>query len=483
MHRAVQFAFLLVLATPACHRNVESKDTADASPPDTAQPDTAPGDTQDTAPAGPAVADLAARVDDSLTSVVWVSWNQLVEAESVHVEYSFDEGIVETTPALPGLVGPHEQIVLGVPYDTPLTWRVVSGADPAVEGPAITTGAIPTTLPDLVLDTAVESAWDPADRFMLTSVSGEDPWSSNRPGFWVVLIDRKGRYVWAVAPDAESWTFFPKASRDGRAILFEESFFWTQFDEGANSMVHRIRLDGTEDRVWATPGLAHSFDDLAEDTIAWFSSGEKGENLVVSEGDAEPRTLWDCPAWLVTSDLDRGDCGANAIFWNEDRNTYTVSLWSHETVLEWDAVSGDVLWYADPNGGHGYTVSPVEATWLWQHEAQLLAPDRLLLSSGVYPLPGGDYGATAAYEYQINHIARSMELVWSYVSEPEFAANFKGSVHRQENGNTLQCYGSAGGVKEITPEGEVVWQIRMEARQDIWAGRASWMGDLYNFVD
>jgi hypothetical protein len=434
--------------------------------------------------AADALSDLSARLHETIPSIVYVSWTQVQETDSVWVEYSFDGEDPEQTPEIAGTLGSHEQIVLGVPYDTDLAWRVVveDKGESSVEGGPIRTGEAPENLPAIALDVSDESGWESAGRFLLTSVSENDPWATLVPEFWVVLVDRKGRYVWAVPADSRSWTLYPKPSRDGTAILYDDSLYWTVFDGGVGSLVHRIKLDGTELRTWSTPGLAHSFDDLSDTTIAWFRSGRSGDRLVVNEGIASPVVVWDCQDWVDHSDLARANCGANAVFWNEDLGTYTISLWSHETVLEYDPSSDEVLWYSDPVGGHGYTVSPDDAIWDWQHETRLLSADRLLLSSGVDPLPAGGYSATAAYEYEIDHDAGSMELVWSYVSEPEFAATYKGAVVRLDGGNTLQSYGSAAGIKEITPESEVVWQVRFERpSNDLWIGRAFWLEDLYPF--
>ena len=437
------------------------------------------------------VNDLSARLHDAIGSVVYVSWQQIVASDTVSVAYRFEGETWLETPAKPGQLGPHEAIVLGIPYATPLQWRVVvrdGAVADDVDGPAITTGAQPSALPTIALGVVDEGSWDPAGRFLLTSVSAEQPMQSNTPSFWVTLIDRQGRYVWAIPANERSWTLYAKPSRDGTTLLYDDDLFWTSFDPNADSVVHQIRLDGSEVRRWEVSGMAHAFDDLSEDTIAWNRTEGDDDVVVVSEGSAAPVPIWSCRDWLTTVDLadtsgnpSDAHCGSNALSYNEDRGTYTVSLWSHETVLEFDAASGAVLWFADPGGGNGYTV-PTEGVWHWQHEAQLLSADRLLLSSGFNPDSRGSFAGTASYEYLIDHATGSLTLVWSYVSEPEFAAQFKGGVCRLPGGNTLAYYGSAGGVKEITPAGDVPWQIQFDENYDVWSGRSYFLDDLYAFV-
>lgn len=434
------------------------------------------------------VTNLAARLDDDVLSVVWVSWNQRIQADRVRVDYAFEDGDWRSTPSRPGTLGAHEQIVLGVPYGYPLSWRVVSevdGVESAVDGPGIETGAAPASLPELALDVSVPGGWDPADQYLLTSTSGEMSLGSRDPGFHVVLVDREGRYVWALPAHPESWTFFPKVSRGGDAILYDDSLFWTQFDGGLDGKVKKVKLDGSLVREWATPGLHHAFDDLSDDTLAWNGVTGDDDQLHVTVGDGEPTVIWTCLDWIAEVGItatragrNGEQCGSNALSWNPDRGTYVLSLWSHETVLEVDDTTGEVQWYAAPHDHQGYLV-PEDATWHWQHEAHLVADDRLLLSSGVEGSGTGDeYVATAAYEYAIDRSAGALSLVWSYQTEPDWASQFKGGAHRLANGNTVHEYGDFGGVREITPEGEVVWQLRFD-EGSAWLGRATFVGDLY----
>lgn len=442
------------------------------------------GERDSGSPLGDSVSELSARLHDEILSIVYVSWTQSAETGPVHVEYSFDEGEWLSTPEQEGTVGSHEQIVLGVPYGMELSWRLVAGGS-SVDGPAITTGAAPRTLPGVVVSMADEARWDTSGGFVLTSVSTEDPGMSLTPSFYVVFLDRQGRYVWAVPADEGSWTLFQKVSRDGKAILYDDSLFWTEFDGGVDSRVHRIHIDGREERSWDTPGLSHAFDDLSEDTLAWFASGTGNDVLKRTVGSQPAETLWDCRDWVETTDMPPGGrngeavCGTNSLTWDPELGTYMVSLWTQEAVVELDAETLDALWYACPDNGTGYTLEGEEGEWVWQHEAYLVAPDRMLLSSGVGQARGGGFDYTAAYEYEIDREAGTLSLVWSYTSPEEFAARFKGAAHRLPGGNTLHAYGSAGGLQEITPAGDVVWRVQFDGDDPTWTGRGWLVDDLY----
>ena len=250
-------------------------------------------------------------------------------------------------------------------------------------------------------------------------------------------------------------------------------------------MIHSLRLDGTVVHEWAAPGLDHAFDDIDDDTVL-YTAQESNDDLLYSvspAGRSEP--LWACAAWLKTTDLDSGGgwggatCGCNSVAWDEPSDSYVMSLWSQEAVLQIDAATGDTVWYAGKDGG-GYAIDP-DAIWGWEHEANLLPNGHLLLSSGVGNSGGhNNYDATAAYEYEIHPDTQSLELVWSYVAEDSWQARYKGGAHRLAGGNTVQYYGSHPGVKEIAPDGTVVWQ--MEFDDSSWIGRSTWLDDLYAFV-
>jgi len=356
----------------------------------------------------------------------------------------------------------------------------------------IATGPHPAELPRVEIDISSPDGWDPADRFLLTSTTERDAFEHSTADYWMVILDRQGRVVWSKATPRKSWTLFAKPARDGGAILHDESYYWTSFDGGVGSLVHRIKLDDTVERSWETPGLHHSFDDLNEDTIAWMGQDGVDDLLYVSRGDNPKQMIWECLAWLDEEEIfnpvegSRNYCGANAIQWYEPRDSFVLSLFSHETVLEIDRKEG-VRWFVDRPGNQGLSL-PVDARWEWQHDAQLIDDDRLLLSSGVRPndapFPGaGGFDHSAVYEYEIDIDAGELILVWEHHSEPEWVSLYKGGAWRLDNGNTTHYLGDFPGFKEVTSDGEVVWQLRFVNDEDPWIGRSTFIEDLYPLAE
>ena len=92
----ISFFFLTLACTPDVGgpKDSESIDTHDT---DSAEEDTSGGTGGDTASdtdvvAADALSDLSARLHDTIPSIVYVSWTQRVETDTVRVEYAFDGG-------------------------------------------------------------------------------------------------------------------------------------------------------------------------------------------------------------------------------------------------------------------------------------------------------------------------------------------------------------------------------------------------------
>ena len=237
---------------------------------DTTAADSAETDTSDSAVVTGEVSAVEWRLNPDIASVVHVSWEQSAAAD-VYLEFAIAGEEWASSPVERRDAGAQEELVLGVPFDADFTFRVVAdfGSGPVSSGDiAARTGPLPETLPLPDLHTTVPEAWDPANRWLLFSVSASDE-GFDSSGTWKVILDRQARVVWAhLTPDAHR-TLFMQTSQDRSAILWDENTFWTDFDEGAGSEVHRSRIDGTLVETVPTAGQHHTFIELPDGTIAW----------------------------------------------------------------------------------------------------------------------------------------------------------------------------------------------------------------------
>ena len=444
-----------------------------------AEDEAALGGGASSAPAADPAAGFSAALHPRIGSLVTVRWEQREAADALAVEYSVDEGSWRSTPEIDGAIGDREQLLLGLPYGTDFRWRVAARSGDAVWRSAeqsFATGALPEGVPPIAV--TIEGPDDGA--FVLTSVTERDTLGSVDPGFWLAIIDRRGRYVWLLPAAESAWAFHPRPSRDGTALLWEESYDWTA--ASGTSYVYRVRLDGEVTQRWETPGLHHSFAEVDANRIVYNGrDGGRSDLVWIQDAGEERRVIWDCAAWYEAEGLPMGEddtsCGANAIAYFPGRDSALLSMFTDGSLIELGLADGEVLWHAAPQLDHGLDS---DTTWYWQHEPKLLSEDRILLSSGGYF--EGNEGArrfdfTAAYELELDLEAGGLRQVWSFVSEDWIAA-YKGGADRTASGSTLHFYGDTPGLREISPEGEVIWQLQVEG-EGPWIGRCTLLEDLY----
>lgn len=421
---------------------------------------------------------LSARNLDEIQSLVQLSWTQDIEAEVwVVARFEEDDGGV-TTPALQAAAGEQGQLLLGVPYETDFTWTLWYDAG---EGPVeadsaeFTTGELPDglPLPELVSYEADEA--EPSLRYLLASINqNSGGWESG--SYWRFIVDRRGRVVWAALTPDQHWTVFSRVSESGRDLLWDESTWWSDFDNGTKSKIHRWKIDGTEVSVTDTPGLHHPFTELPDETLVWGSAlaGYTEDLVSLAPGSEEIRTIWRCVDFQPMVG-DEGVCQSNTVSYDERTDHFLFSLFTNSTLVEIDRVTGETLWWAgDVNDGDDF--EPEDSKFYWQHGPYYTEAGTLLMSTR----RSKRIKETVAREYTRDPETQTLTEIWSYGQDEGLFADSAGDALRLKKGNTLHNYGSAGVLKEVSPPGEVVW--RLDWSGDRLLGRAEPIEDLYDFA-
>lgn len=460
-------------------------DTDDRTPTDTPPTDTAP--TGDTGADGPTadtggVEELSASASlhETYGTLVRVRWRQPT-AGAAHVEYSFDAGAWISSPERDLGPGAHEQLLVGIPYDATVTWRVVVG-DERTPDATLAVASRPADLP--VADVQGDpTRWDPDSPYVLVSLTdGEflgDRW-------WLVILDREGRVVWARrSPDPEAY-LHPRVAHDRRALLIDRNTYWGSFpyDGGASSKVERSLLDGTVLETWDTPGLHHDFTDLPDGSIVWASYEPPyiDERLMRIHPDGTVEEVFDCMAWLATQPVSPNLwCGSNTVTWDAVDGTLWWSMFSFMTILEIDPDDGSVLatWGNLPGS---WDFEPSSRDGFWYQHGGYLTPSGTLLTS-TWQAPFGV--ETVVREYAIDRVQRKLTLVWEFgegdgVWEEPFQQ--MGDALRLPNGNTLHNTGTVPRLREAMPDGSVVWDVTWPADAVTAIGRSEPIEDLWSLL-
>jgi hypothetical protein len=470
---------LLLLALVGCDgpgKIIVGDDTAPADTDTDTDADTdADTDTDtdtDTIPAEDNFTDLAWSLHPEVESLVYVTWTQAAPA-TVHVEYSFDAGEWMSSPPFDAAAGPNQQLVAGIPFATTAEWRVVSGGGTFVDGTTITTGDIPRNFPMPDVETGDTSKWIAGGNYLLSSINARTGgWTQGN--YYTFIMDREGRLVWAHLADDMAWTLFAQVALSGDHILWDAATYWADFDEGANSQIHRWYLD-EEIEVIDTPGLHHAWVQMPDGGLVWGSQDHGGGEALVERGPSETgeTILWTCRGNWEGSEDGRG-CESNGIFYSPERDTFLYSFYTNNSLVELDHATGESLWWAGDVAG-GYDFVPEDSQFAWQHGVSWTDAGTLLVSTVYY---SGDRRSTAAVEYEVDKDAGTLSPVW--VFDPGVEADTNGDAWRLDNGNTLHVVGSSGNLYEVGPDSEVLWHLDFGGTHLL--GRGEFIEDLYALV-
>ncbi|MCB9687983.1 MAG: hypothetical protein H6735_23285 [Alphaproteobacteria bacterium] len=474
---------MLLLSALACvsePRRVVTDDT-EPEPTETDEPPvTGPvGETL----AGPvtayALTDLRAERVEGQESILRVSWTQ-ASAGTVQVGFRF-EGEERQAPPRDLEVGHHEELLLGVPYETDLTWSVaLTGALGADQTPWLSssTGDLPSTLPRHQIQALDPDRVDDSVTWFLVAIDEEPDFGGQ---WWTTIMDREGRVVWARRSPRKRTTFYPRVSVDGDQLLLDLDSYWGDFDRGAASQIVALAIDGTELGRWDAPGLHHSFTQLPDHTLLYGSyvggpNHYDEEVVAIAPEDGQRTMVFHCGAWLEDIGV-HDQCASNTVSYDPDTSRFLVSWFSMDAVTEHAYPSGEVLrWFGDLP--EAYAFEPADTQFWYQHGPHYLPDGHLLLSTHVEPPHRSEL---VVREYVVDEASRTLRQVAVLGKGEGVPGEQMGEAHRLSNGNTLHNFGTNAHLREYTPDGDVVWEADWD--NDLQIGRTEpILVDLYELA-
>lgn len=186
--------------------------------------------------------------------------------------------------------------------------------------------------------------------------------------------------------------------------------------------------------------------------------------------------MWSCTDFVA--DLGTtATCGFNAISWTESTESWLLSSFDMETVFEVDrATSQATRWFGHLTGS--WSFDPSDSVFWWQHGANITESGTLLLSTRI----SEEGSETVVREYELDEGAETLRQVWTFGEGEGIHAETLGEAERLPGGNTQHNLGSALRLREVTPEGEVVWDLEIEG-DDQYLARSETLESLYAFLD
>ncbi|MCK6529754.1 aryl-sulfate sulfotransferase [Myxococcota bacterium] len=449
--------------------------------------DTSDDDTVDEVPVIVTL-EATATVSPEISTVATITWTTVAPGTSV-VEFGPDEEYGYQTVDDGGLRTSHAVVLAGLSVNSTWHWRARSALDGEVHvspDQTIQTGPAPSELPSLTVDPEDPSRTHPV--FTVTSFVGDE-------ASHIVALGPDGRYVWwqLGAPDH----LYARAllARNGRDIVFNVAGADREVDI---SEVVRMSLDKQTTVHTRTPFGHHDFVELPEGGIAYLALDCRevdghdhpvcGEALVeLEEGSQSEDPVGDGAAVVIWSSWSEEEgipldvdphaepefypqgvdwLHGNGLQLEEDLGSDGVYLYSSRNlsaVFAIDRATGQMLWQV---GGEDsdFRVGPDSTAFLGQHAPDLLdsGTHLLLFDNGAeehLQATGGGLANSAAREYHLDADADPMKYdeVWSFTYGGY--SLLLGDAVRLDNGNTHVSWGSMGVLNQISPEGDVVWQV------------------------
>ncbi len=395
------------------------------------------------------ISDVEGGVDPQMVLRIEVTWT-LSEPATTWVEYHLGDDDWRSTPKVAAEAGSQSMMLLGLTETTAVSWQVHASTDTGEDLSDLhttDTWSIPSNIPG-----ASATIYDEANASDFPYLLGVSSDSPNFANWYAFIIDREGNYVWYHEFTTNYWSPFVRKARNGTSLLINETRF------SGDGWIHRWQLDVGKVETFEVDGATHAFDELPGDRLVWPAVDGNCESVMIREADGSVSTLFDAGSWL-SSQGQSGRCDHNSIDYDDDTQTLLLSWYTNHTIVELDAATGVVLRSFGRALSDSYVFEPNNAWFYAQHFPHYVQGGTILLTSS---LDWGD--ETAAREYEVDWENGVLRQVWSWGVGQGYIAPQVGDSVRLDNGHTLINYGINAEVREVTPEGELVWEVYFDGR-------------------
>ena len=462
MHRPSPWHLLPLLAFLACTPAVGDDDDVTLSDPDSP---------------------LDLVLDPDVPTVATATWRDgCVDPDRAWVEFGLDTDYGMVAPARPTDDGGCQALMWGMKAAAGYHYRAVEEIDgePVPSSDAlILTGPAPNSLPTVRVTEHVPGAVQPG--FLLTQLLTTPPAA--------VILDRDGDYVWWYQEDEGFMPglFRVQMSLDRESLLFQRPSAGPNFED----LGELVRVTPTGDVVTSVAGSdrsTHDFDELPDGTVAILRSHSQtvpdgrtvyGDRIIELAPDGTETQVWTVWDWaehdpeVFTPEEYGGDWShANILRYYPDRDAYYVSFRNFSSIWGIDRPTGDVFWrfggdtsdYTDSDGS-------TELTSM-QHGFQITGDSIVVHDNGTR-----ETLTTRAVAYTLDPDHGLATRTLEYIPDPPYFNYALGDVVHHPDGNTLLALSMGGLVHEISPDGELLWDLSVELGSGI--GYVTWEADLY----
>lgn len=414
----------------------------------------------------------------AMPTVLRVRWLATRDAET-WVEYASADDEILRTPRQRG-EGPQEALLLGLPEDADVAFRVVEDDGDTVwcgDPERAHTAPYPGPPPPLVVTGPGGDLAAPG--FLIAPVLTEQ-------ATYVSILNRAGHYVWSwglpIAPAQDGGVQAPALrthlSRDGRSLLFN----LPALSEDTDAFIYRVGLDGESVQRIPVTGGHVDFTELPDGTIlmlGWETRtyGERtlvGDTIIAIPKNRHQEVVWrafDTFDVLLSATYEKGyyapDPEAefwshiNSIRYDDDLDALVLTMTLGDSAFVLDASTFEVEWMLSRTGG---TFSTVHADYpgpllSHPHSAAILDDHVLVFSRGD---PEDTSICAEAAEIALDEQLGTAEKVWRWSPDECMIVPFLGNAERLGNDNTLVNFASLGQIDEVNPAGDIILQLNTD---------------------
>ncbi len=392
------------------------------------------------------------------------------------VAFGLTEEYTHLTPVVDDGDDEHSFTLVGLPPDTDVNLRIYSeladGTIASTWNRTITSGSVAP-----IARVGTVTVHDPdrvRDGVMAISHVGDRG--------TVQLIDREGNVLWylATATGYSSPGFVPEVG--GGAFTFNVLNEDHSVDDG---QLYTVGLNGVVARQVPVSVIHHTFGQHPDGTVASFAIEVRdvnphgdvaGDRLLGLRPDGTQDVLFDSWEHLDVEVGDEWDSGffPGAFDWTHmngathhpERGSWLISLNGPEDLIEVDDQTGAILDLvslddADYTPASSFITDPHGPDWT-------LDGDVLIF--------GGSDSESWCSAYDVS-VQGQLTETWTHGRGEGLFGMALGEARQLMDGNILCNFGTAGVVRELAPNGDVVWEY--VAPQGISLGQTRWLPDPY----
>lgn len=416
------------------------------------------GDTGEPVDDGAAL-DVTAEVSEFVHTVVIVRW-RTEAATTGRVEFGESEAYGMVTPSTASGTE-HEVLLLGMPADTEVNFRVVVegiDGDDATGNHTITTLSLPSGMPQFIVSGAITDQWN----FQVIPTQGT--------AAVVTIVDGLGRIVWYYLPEPGGNLMKAVLTHDRQHVLLGHAGPQDALD---TSVLTWISLDGSEVTSMAAPYFDHDLVELPGGSIGMIVVEERtlddgrkwaADRLVEMAPDGTQTEIWN--AWDSIDPSGLGLEGrpnwthGNGIEYEASEDCYYLSMKEIGSIAKISRSTGDTLWLL--NGLlNQFAFADGAEVGAMQHQFEILEPGHLL----IFDNGAQERGYSRAVELQLDESALTAEQLWEYVRVPPVYVYAKGDVQRFADASTQVTWSTSGEIQLVDPSGTLLWQLNADLGQ------------------